>query len=150
MASSTLPQTLNPTNVKKPNPSYSHCCVTPILPGSKFITIAGQTGLRDDGTTAPDMASQAKEACQSLLDCLKAVGATPRDIVSVNHYVVRRIGDPELDKQEVVFRGWNEVWMDFMDREAGGHRPPGAAFGVVSMARDHIYYEVEVTAIVSG
>ncbi|KAF2855813.1 hypothetical protein T440DRAFT_464169 [Plenodomus tracheiphilus IPT5] len=53
------PHAFNPPDVTKPPPTYSQICVTPILPSSKLITLAGQTGLRDDQTIAIDIKDQA-------------------------------------------------------------------------------------------
>jgi enamine deaminase RidA (YjgF/YER057c/UK114 family) len=75
------PHAFNPPNVPKPPPTYNQVCVTPILPTSKLITLAGQTGLRDDQTIPSDFKEQAKGAYESVHNCLKAAGATPRDIV---------------------------------------------------------------------
>ncbi|KAH3906799.1 hypothetical protein HBI56_063230 [Parastagonospora nodorum] len=80
-SASSKPEASNPPNVPTPPPTYSQLCVTPILPQSKLITLAGQTGLQSDGSIASDIETQAKDAYKSILECLKAAGATPRDIV---------------------------------------------------------------------
>ncbi|QRC97632.1 hypothetical protein JI435_085930 [Parastagonospora nodorum SN15] len=148
-SASSKPEASNPPNVPTPPPTYSQLCVTPILPQSKLITLAGQTGLQSDGSIASDIETQAKDAYKSILECLKAAGATPRDIVMVRHFIVKESGDAEKDKLDVVDRGWGEVWMDFMDREAQGHRPPDTVVGVASLAKKALLYECEVTAMVS-
>jgi enamine deaminase RidA (YjgF/YER057c/UK114 family) len=51
---------------------------------------------------------------------------------------------------DVVDRGWGEIWMEFMDKEAGGHRPPDTVVGVASLAKKSLLYECEVWAITSG
>jgi enamine deaminase RidA (YjgF/YER057c/UK114 family) len=147
--SSSEPKTLNPPLVPTPPPTYSQLCITPILPTSKLITLAGQTGLKHDGSISNDIKTQATGAYKAVHECLKAAGATPRDIVHVRHYIVKETGDEDMDKMDVVDRGWGDVWMEFMDREAGGHRPPDTVVGVASLALKRILYEVEVTAIVS-
>ena len=38
--------------------------------------------------------------------------------------------------------------MEFMDKEAGGHRPPDTVVGVARLATKEILYEVEAWAIV--
>jgi enamine deaminase RidA (YjgF/YER057c/UK114 family) len=149
-SSSNKPQTLNPPNVPNPPPTYSQACITPILPTSKLVTLAGQTGLQSDGSISPDISIQAKDAYKSIHECLKAVGATPRDIVHVRHYIVKVSGDDEKDQLDVVDRGWGDVWMEYMDREADGHRPPDTVVGVASLAKASLLYECEVTAIISG
>jgi enamine deaminase RidA (YjgF/YER057c/UK114 family) len=143
--SASKPQTLNPPAVPTPPPTYSQLCITPLYPTSKLITLAGQTGLQKDGSVAKDIETQAREAYKAIHECLKAAGATPRDIVHVRHYIVK--GDSDVD---VVDRGWGEVWMGFMDQEADGHRPPDTVVGVASLAKKALGYECEVTAIVSS
>jgi enamine deaminase RidA (YjgF/YER057c/UK114 family) len=145
--SSSKPQASNPPNVPKPPPTYSQLCITPILSTSKLITLAGQTGLQSDGSIASDISDQARDAYRSILECLKAAGATPRDIVMVRHFIVKESGNAEKDKLDVVDRGWGDIWMEFMDREADGHRPPDTVVGVASLAKSSLLYECEVTAI---
>ncbi|KAL5117877.1 hypothetical protein ACEQ8H_004195 [Pleosporales sp. CAS-2024a] len=147
--SSYKPEASNPPNVVTPHPTYSQLCVTPLLPTSKFITLAGQTGLQSDGSISPDIVTQAKDAYKSILQCLQAAGATPRDIVMVRHFIVKGSGNAEKDKLDVVDRGWGQMWMDFMDREAQGHRPPDTVVGVASLAKKQLLYECEVTAVLS-
>lgn len=148
--SSSKPHTLNPPTVTTPPPTYSQVCITPIHPTSKLITLAGQTGLQNDGSISPDIKVQARDACKAVHECLKAAGATPRDIVHVRHYIVKVTGDSAMDKLDVVDRGWGDVWMEFMDREAEGHRPPDTVVGVASLAKVKLLYEVEAWALVSS
>lgn len=67
----------------------------------------------------------------------------------VKHYIVKETGDAEVDRLDVVDRGWGELWMEFMDRTADGHRPPDTVVGVASLAKSDILYECEVWAIVN-
>lgn len=150
MSSSSKPHAFNPPDVPNPPPTYSQVCVTPLVPTSRLITLAGQTGLQSDGSIAPDIETQAKYAYKAVHECLKAVGATPRDIVHVRHYIVRESGNAKKDQLDVVDRGWGELWMEFMDREAEGHRPPDTVVGVASLAKKDLLYEVEAWALISS
>jgi enamine deaminase RidA (YjgF/YER057c/UK114 family) len=147
--STTKPQASNPSGVVIPPPTYSQLCITPLLPTSRLVTLAGQTGLQSGGSIDPDITVQARNAYKAIHTCLKAAGATPRDIVHVRHYIVKESGVKEKDELDVVDRGWGEEWMEFMDREADGHRPPDTVVGVASLAKKAILYECEVSAIVS-
>lgn len=146
---SNQPHTFNPPGVPAPPPSYSHVAVTPLLPTSKLITLAGLTGCDpaslDNPKTVPE---QAPIAYAKIKTCLAAAGATPRDIVQVKHYIVKETGDFEVDKLDVVDRGWADLWIQFMDKEADGHRPPDTVVGVASLAKKDILYECEVWAVV--
>lgn len=68
----------------------------------------------------------------------------------MKHYIVKDTVNKELSDKDVVDRGWGELWCEFMDREAGGHRPPDTVVGVASLATKDLLYEVEVLAIVNG
>lgn len=150
MPEDTKPRTFNPDGVPLPAPTYSQVCVTPLIPGSvDLITLAGLTGIDPSSSSNPKtIAEQAPVAYQKIKTCLAAADATPKDIVQVRHYIVKETGDPEVDRLEVVDRGWADAWMDFMDREAGGHRPPDTVVGVACLAKATLLYECEVWAVV--
>jgi len=145
------PHTFNPAAVPTPPPTYNQVAVTPIGTSSKLITLAGQVGW-DPHTREPpsDFAQQVKLALANVHNCLEAAGAVPRDIVHVRHYIVRDTGIAELDGKEVLDRGWGPLWIEFMDREADGHRPPDTVLAVAGLAKKDLLYEVEVWAIVSS
>lgn len=79
------PHTFNPEGVPNPPPTYNHVAVTPLLPSSRLVTLAGLTGCdpasQNNPTTLPE---QAKIAYSKVETCLAAAGATPRDIVQVS------------------------------------------------------------------
>jgi enamine deaminase RidA (YjgF/YER057c/UK114 family) len=142
--SQSKPQAFNPPNVQEPPPTYKQVCITPILPTSKLVTLAGQTGKANHG-----FLDQVKGAYDNVLKCLEAAHATPRDIIHVRHYIVNETGDEELNAKDVVERGWGDLWIQFMDEKADGHRPPDTVLGVASLAIKGLMYEVEVWALVS-
>lgn len=88
--SSNKPHAFNPPDVTTPPPTYNQVCITPLLSTSKLVTLAGQTGLHDDQTISPDIKEQARYAYEAIRRCLKAAGATPRDIVGYSNVVIRR------------------------------------------------------------
>jgi enamine deaminase RidA (YjgF/YER057c/UK114 family) len=146
---SNQPRTFNPAGVPAPPPTYNHVAVTPLLPTSRLITLAGLTGCDPARSDNPDqLRDQAALAYVKVKACLAAAGASPRDIVHVKHYIVKETGNAEVDKLDVVDRGWGDLWIEFMDMEAGGHRPPDTVVGVASLAKKDILYECEVWAIV--
>lgn len=149
MAENNLPRTLNPPGVPLPPPTYNHVCITPLIPGIELVTLAGLTGIDSSSSSNPKtIAEQSAIAHQKIKTCLAAVGATPRSIVQVRHYIVQQTGDPEVDRLEVVDRGWGEAWVQFMDTEADGHLPPDTVVGVACLAKKEILYECEVWAVV--
>lgn len=147
--SSTQPHTFNPEGVPAPPPTYNHVAVTPLFPTSRLVTLAGLTGCDPSRSDNPkSLPEQVPLAYAKIKTCLAAAGATPRDIVQVKHYIVKETGDPAVDELDVVDRGWGDLWVEFMDREAGGHRPPDTVIGVASLAKKDVMYECEVWAIV--
>ncbi|SMY28586.1 unnamed protein product [Zymoseptoria tritici ST99CH_1A5] len=150
-SSSSKPHAFNPKDVPLPPPSYSQLCVTPLLPTSRLITLAGMTGCDPASSSNPKtVPEQAPIAYANIAKSLAAAGATPIDIVQVKHYIVTNTGDAKIDETDVVDRGWAELWCEFMDKEADGHRPPDTVVGVASLAKKDILYECEVWAVVSS
>lgn len=148
---SAKPNAFNPDTVPLPPSTFKQVTVTPLLPISKLITVAGQIGSDFDTSAVPEtFDEQVKLAYKNLLNCLKAADATPRDIIYVRHYVVDKSEERHLGVRKAVFdRGWSSLWTEFMDQEGLGHRPSDAVLGVVSLARPNLLYEVEAWAIVN-
>ncbi|KAJ4352063.1 uncharacterized protein N0V89_007409 [Didymosphaeria variabile] len=143
------PHAFNPPGVPEPPPTYSQVSVTPLIPTSKLITLAGQVGL--DGKThevAEGFDDQVKLAYHNILNALKAAGATPRDIIHVKHFIVKDTGRVGVESEDELTRVWGHHWIEFMDKEGEGHRPPDTVLGVVALATKDLLYECEVWAIV--
>lgn len=149
------PTAWNPPTLPPPPDTYSQVAATPILSTSKFITLAGQCGIRaSDGQAPTSFLEQVKLAYENVEKALAAAGgwsgAGPRDIIHVRHYIVQDSGDAELNRRDIVDRGWGELWKAFMDEKAGGYRPPDTVLGVAGLAKKGLLYEVEVWAIVDS
>ena len=148
---SNKPHAFNPPGVPNPPPTYSQVSITPLLPTSKLITLAGQVGLdAQTSQVAEGFDAQVKLAYVNILTALKAAGATPRDIIHVKHYIVKDTGRVGVSGEEELTRVWGHHWMEFMDREADGFRPPDTVLGVAALATEKLLYECEVWAIVHG
>jgi len=146
---SNKPYVFNPSGVPIPPPTYSQVSITPILPTSKLITLAGQVGL-DPQTSkvAKGFDAQVKFAYQNILNALKTAGATPRDIIHVKHFIVKDTGRVGVGSEDELTRVWGHHWIEFMDTEGEGHRPPDTVLGVACLATDELLYECEVWAII--
>ena len=143
------PHAFNPSNVPTPPPTYSQVSVTPLLPTSRLIALAGQVGL--DGETnrvVEGFDAQVKLAYKNILNALKATGATPRDIIHVKHFIVKDTGRVGVESEDELTRVWGHHWVEFMDREGEGHRPPDTVLGVAALATKELLYECEVWALV--
>ncbi|KAJ4299621.1 hypothetical protein N0V90_004867 [Kalmusia sp. IMI 367209] len=141
------PLVFNPPDIPQPPPTYSQVSVTPLLPTSKLITLAGQVGLDGKGV-AEGFDAQVKLAYRNILNTLKAAGATPRDIIHVKHFIVKDTGRVGVDSEDELTRVWGHHWIKFMDKEGEGHRPPDTVLGVACLATKELLYECEVWAIV--
>ncbi|KAB8199931.1 Endoribonuclease L-PSP/chorismate mutase-like protein [Aspergillus parasiticus] len=127
---------INPPSVHDAWPTYSHVQTTPISPTCTLVTIAGQVGVDAKTKDIPSShTEQVKLALENLRECLKSVGATPKNLIKLNHYVVN------LDPSDT---SMSEILLDFM----AGHRPPGTLVGVAALAHPKLLYEVEAMAIV--
>lgn len=145
------PTAWNPDTLPTPPDTYSQIAVTPIHPTSKFITLAGQCGVRKaDGKVPDTFKEQVKLAYENVEKGLAAAHASLRDIIHVRHYIVQDSGDAVLNRKDIVERGWGELWKSFMDEKADKHRPPDTVLGVAALAKIGSLYEVEVWAIVNA
>lgn len=78
------PRAFNPEGVPLPPPTYSQVAVTPLLPTSRLITLAGLTGCDPARLDNPKtLREQVPLAYTKIETCLAAAGASPRDIVQV-------------------------------------------------------------------
>ncbi len=129
-------QTFNPPNHSPFAPTYSHISRTPISNEADLVCFAGQVGSNSTTGEIPSgLGEQVSLALSNVDLCLKAVGATKKDIVQVRHYVVNlHPVDPERAKRYV-------EWME-------GNKPPTTLLGVQSLATKELLYEIDVVCIV--
>jgi len=75
----------NPHPGVSPNIVYSHGVEVPA--GARWLHIAGQVGMRPDGSLPEDAEGQFEQAWQNVLAVLEGAGMGPEDLVSVNAYI---------------------------------------------------------------
>ncbi|HEY1708771.1 MAG TPA: RidA family protein [Rhizomicrobium sp.] len=80
------PEFNNPATVMKPVGAYSHAGL--VKTGSDLLYIAGQVGMKADGTMLEGLAAQADEAFANIMHVLEAHGMAARNLVKLNIYVV--------------------------------------------------------------
>jgi enamine deaminase RidA (YjgF/YER057c/UK114 family) len=119
---------LNPDSIAKPG-GYSHVVET-VGPG-RIVYIAGQLGVKPDGSLAADFRSQAMQVFENLKSALAAVGATFSDVVKMNAYLVDI-------KTNIKFH--REVRDLYVNVKAP---PASTTIGVPALAREDALYEVE-------
>jgi enamine deaminase RidA (YjgF/YER057c/UK114 family) len=125
---------LNPETAAKP-PGYTHA-VEVTGPG-RTIYIAGQLGLDRNGKIvgAPgDFRAQATQAFENLKAALATVGATFKDVVKINNYIV----DMEHLGQ------FREVRDSYLNMTA----PPASTLvAITQLAREGALFEIEAVAV---
>jgi enamine deaminase RidA (YjgF/YER057c/UK114 family) len=122
---------LNPSDVHAPAGPYSHTAVVP--QGSELIFVAGQVGMRPDGSIPEPFADQAELAFRNVRACLGAHGLGLDAVVKLGVFVL-----PGQDFQ--VLRAVRE-------RHFGTHRPTSTTVCVPQLASPALLVEVEAIAV---
>lgn len=124
-------QTYNPPNVPAPQPQFSQVNTFTFSPGDTLVAVTGQLAIpppnnnnnnnpeAEEQSTPENFEDQVRLALFNLENCLKAVGASKRDIFKVTHHVVDF--DPVKQNPSRVFIEWLEK-----DGDVGEFRPASA------------------------
>jgi enamine deaminase RidA (YjgF/YER057c/UK114 family) len=130
MAQSKIPRHHNPATIAPPFGAYSNGVSAP---GSgRWLHVAGQVGVRVDGTVPSSFDEQADSAWSNLVAILSDAGMAASDLVKVTHFLVRP-GD---------LQGYNAV----RSRHLGAARPASTLLFVQALARPEWLIEVEAVA----
>ncbi len=127
---------LNPKTISKP-PGYTHV-VEATGPG-RIVYIAGQLGLDVGGKVvgqAGDFRAQAIQTFENLKIALAEIGATFRDVVKINNYLV------DMPAHLPIFR---EVRNMYIDPEK--NPPASTTIQISALAREGALLETEAIAI---
>jgi len=125
---------LDPKNVHAPVGPYSHTAVVPA--GAELVFVAGQVGMRADGSVPETFGEQAELAFENLRACLAAHDLTAADVV--------RLGVFLLPGQDfALLRAARE-------RHFGAHRPVSTTVFVPQLAAPSLLLEVEAVAARTG
>lgn len=120
----------NPGTIAAPLGSYSNGISAP--GGGRWLHIAGQIGVRPDGSLAPDFAGQAEVAWSNLVAILADADMTVHHLVKVNHFLVRASDLPD----------YNPIRSRFL----GEARPASTLLIVAALARPQWWFEVDAVA----
>lgn len=123
-----MQQSRNPETIHAPVGRYVH--QIELESPTKLLFIAGQVGMRLDGSVSDDVVDQLAVALENVLKNLEAAGLQPSDLVKVTTYVV--VG-AELDAA----RRRSE-----MERLLGDHIPTSTLVFVAGLASPQ--YKVEI------
>ena len=125
---------MNPSAIAKPG-GYSH--VVEITGPGRIVYIAGQLGLKPDGSIAGDFRAQAIQAFENLKSALAAVDATFNDVVKLNNYLI------DISANLGIYR-------EVRDKYVNTAQPPASTtIGVPALARDGALFEAEAIVMLA-
>jgi enamine deaminase RidA (YjgF/YER057c/UK114 family) len=130
------PRFINPETIAPP-PGNGYTHVVETTGPQRTIYIAGQLGLKPDGSLAGepgDFRAQAKQALENLREALKAVGADFKDVVKVNNYLTDIKHLPML----------REVRNSYFNMAAP---PASTSVAIAGLAREGALYEIDAIAV---
>jgi reactive intermediate/imine deaminase len=123
----------NPPGVAAPGGLYSHVARLDVA-GGTLLFVSGQVALDSEGRLVGrgDVAAQAEQVFANLKAILEANGASFRDVLKMNTYIVDAT---QLAAVRAV-----------RARYFGDHRPASTAVGVTRLAQEEFLIEIEVVA----
>lgn len=123
-------QRLNPAGITAPLGAYSHGVVAPA--NGRWLHVAGQIGVRADGSLPVGFAEQAEIAWQNLVAVLAAAQMNVNDLVKITTFVTDASGLPQFAAVRTRF--------------LGDVRPASTLLVVAALARPEWLLEIEAVA----
>ena len=120
----------NPPTIADPIGTYSHGVEVP--PNARWLYIAGQIGMRKDGTVPPTVEAQTELAWQNIVAILAAAGMKVTDIVKMTQFLVNLEDFPKYAATRARF--------------LAGHRPASTGLVIRSLVKPEYLVEVEAVA----
>lgn len=120
----------NPAGVHAPVAAYSHQVEVPA--GARWLVLAGQVGMRSDGTLPSEPAEQLEVALDNVRRNLEAAGMTVGDIVKMTTYLV---GEVDPDRRRQIFSAF-----------FGDHRPCMTLLYVSALGTPALKAEIDAWA----
>jgi len=120
----------DPAGIHAPLGTYTHA--VEIGGGMRLLTVAGQVGVRPDGSLAEGIEGQLRQTWANIAAILSAADMTLSDIVKITTIVVR------TEDLKVHGKIRSEV--------LGDHRAAATGFCVTQLATPDMLCEIEVTA----
>jgi len=99
----------NPRDVHTPLGRYSHVTVHPLGNGLKRVVLAGQVGLKKDGSIAGDLAAQIEQAWDNLIACLASEKLGPQHLVKIVYFTTVNTPDALKTSREIRVRKLGEL-----------------------------------------
>ncbi len=107
-----------------------------VPPGARTIYVAGQVGVRPDGSVPEDMEEQTAQAFQNIQSVLREKGMDLVDLVETRTYMISKDDMPGYRAGRAMVFGTGE----------GAPRPAAALVYVAGLAQPH--WKIEICAII--
>jgi len=120
----------NPKSVAAPIGTYSHGIEAP--PNARWLHVAGQIGVRPDGSVPATIEEQTEVVWQNILAVLADAGMGIGDVVKITSFLTR-------------FENFSK-FAQVRARYLGSHRPASTLLVISSLARLELLVEVEAIA----
>jgi enamine deaminase RidA (YjgF/YER057c/UK114 family) len=120
----------NPPTIADPIGTYSHGIEVP--PNARWLYVAGQIGIRKDGSVPATVEGQSEIAWQNVVAILAAAGMRVTDIVKMTQFLVNLEDFPKYAATRARF--------------LAGHRPASTGLVIRSLVKPEYLVEVEVVA----
>jgi enamine deaminase RidA (YjgF/YER057c/UK114 family) len=120
----------NPPTIADPIGTYSHGVEVP--PNARWLHVAGQIGMRKDGSVPPTVEAQAEVAWQNIVAILDAAGMKVNDLVKITQFLVNLEDFPKYAATRARF--------------LAGHRPASTGLVIRSLVKPEYLVEVEAVA----
>ncbi len=125
-----MPKFHNPQTIADPIGTYSHGVETP--PNARWLHIAGQIGIRKDGSVPPTVEGQTEAVWQNIVAILAAAGMKITDLVKITSYLTSLASFPAYAAGRAKF--------------LAGHRPASTSLVIGSLVKPEYLVEVEAIA----
>jgi len=126
----------NPKGLSQPD-GYSQ--IVTVTGEHKVIRLGGKAGVAADGTIPESLADQVKLTFNNITLALKEAGATPKDVVEIQVFIVDLAN---VDPSPV----YNAIRSYF----PADHKPVSMVIGVSALALPALKFEINVTAVVAN
>lgn len=121
----------NPEATAKPASKYSHGALVPA--GGRRLLIAGQVGVRPDGSLEEGFEAQSRRAWSNLFAVIEAAGMKKTDLCRVTVYVTQP--------------GLTVAYRTVRDEVMEGHMPPMTYIVCAGLAAPGMLVEIEGEAV---
>ena len=127
---------VNPSEMKDPS-DYGFTQAVIVPSRSEIVYIAGQGGADENGNYG-DFAEQMENAFTSLNNALKAIGATPEDVVKITILSVKH----NEEKLGLISQKRRSFWLN--------HKPASTLIPVPRLASDGMLFEIDAIAVINN